>query len=141
MEIDCEYFRPGAEILLTNASDDDATIDRRDRLTEWVLKLTCDGSSSSNDGIDSDSDINGSSSSANSANSDVGASTPSSPSPSQFPADRQLRCTLNFVCLRALAMLMPAVIVALSLVCSLSLHSCSVLSLALFDTCGSVKAN
>lgn len=48
-------------LLLTNASDDDddATIDRRDRLTEWGLKLTCeDGSSDS---------------SANSASSDVGA--------------------------------------------------------------------
>lgn len=67
-----QRLRVLAEILLlTNASDDDddATIDRRDRLTEWGLKLTCD------DGSDSDS-------SANSASSDVGAG---SASPSLSP--------------------------------------------------------
>lgn len=60
-------------LLLTNASDDDddATIDRRDRLTEWGLKLTCDDSSSD---------------SANSASSDVGAgsASPSLPQHSQL---------------------------------------------------------
>lgn len=120
-------------LLLTNASDDDddATIDRRDRLTEWGLKLTCDdGSSSSSD------------SSANSASSDVGAG---SASPSLSPNIRSWSSiALHFeIRLLASAVLMPAVIVltlsplslSFTLLCSLSLHSCSaLLSLLLSST-------